>query len=217
MIDDNTDKFINNYRESLDEQKDLANQNLANTRRNDFQAIMSGANTAGMMYSNFPERSKIQYDTQTYMPNQIKIQNTYQTGLQKLRENVLNTSNTLRSINDAISELNSNGGSTGGSTGGNNNNNNNGTTYPTDLASYYSKEKGYQFKDSNGNPIRLNTFAKNTNQNVWNLVEQMAKNGDVNAKRALAGYKNAEKKLTREEQAAWATLGLSTDGWGTRY
>lgn len=215
MIDDNTDKFINNYRESLDVQKDLANQNLANTRRNDFQAIMSGANTAGMMYSNFPERSKIQYDTQTYMPNQIKVQNTYQTGLQKLRENVLNTSNTLRSINDAISELNSSGGSTSG-TGGTGSNGN-GSAYPTDLASYYSKNNGYQFKDSNGNPIRLNTFAKNTNQNVWSLVEQMAKNGDVNAKRALAGYKNAEKKLTAEERAAWATLGLSTDGWGTRY
>lgn len=81
-------------------------QNLDNQRRNDFRTIMSNANTAGMMYSNFPQRSKIQYDTQTYMPSQTKIQSTYQTGLQKLRQNIINTSNQLKTINDAIAELN---------------------------------------------------------------------------------------------------------------
>lgn len=81
-------------------------QNLDNTRRNDFATIMSGANKAGMMYSNFPQRSKIQYDTQSYLPNQIKTQQTYQTGLQKLRENIISTSNQLKTINDAIAELN---------------------------------------------------------------------------------------------------------------
>ena len=84
MINEEVDPFINAYRQSLDRQKDLAMQNLDTQRRNDFQTIMSNANTAGMMYSNFPQRSKIQYDTQTYLPNQIKTQNTYQTGLQKL-------------------------------------------------------------------------------------------------------------------------------------
>lgn len=106
MIDKTVDPFINAYRESLERQKDLAMQSLGNQRRNDFQTIMSNANAAGMMYSNFPQRSKIQYDMQTFMPNQIKTQQTYQTGLQKLRENIINTSNQLKSINDAIAELN---------------------------------------------------------------------------------------------------------------
>lgn len=106
MIDDTTDSFINAYRDSLDRQKDLAMQNLQNQRRNDFQTIMSNANAAGMMYSNFPQRSKIQYDTQTYMPNQAKIQSTYQTGLQKLRQNIISTANQLKSVNEAIADLN---------------------------------------------------------------------------------------------------------------
>jgi hypothetical protein len=106
MINQEVDPFINAYRDTIDRQKDLALQNLDAQRRNDFQTIMGNANTAGMMYSNFPQRSKIQYDTQTYLPNQVKIQNTYQTGLQKLRQNIINTSNQLKTINDAIAELN---------------------------------------------------------------------------------------------------------------
>lgn len=106
MINDTVDPFINAYRESLDRQKELAMQNLDAQRRKDYATIMGGANKAGMMYSNFPQRSKIQYDTQTYMPSQVKIQSTYQTGLQKLRENIINTSNQLKTINDAIAELN---------------------------------------------------------------------------------------------------------------
>ena len=106
MIDSTVDPFINAYRDSLERQRDSAMQNLDATRRNDFATIMSGANKAGMMYSNFPQRQKIQYDTQTYMPAQIKIQTGYQTGLQKLRENTINMANQLKTINDAIAELN---------------------------------------------------------------------------------------------------------------
>lgn len=106
MIDSTVDPFINAYRDSLERQRDSAMQNLDATRRNDFATIMSGANKAGMMYSNFPQRQKIQYDTQTYMPAQIKIQTGYQTGLQKLRENTISMANQLKTINDAIAELN---------------------------------------------------------------------------------------------------------------
>lgn len=109
MINDKVDPFINQYRDALERQRDLSFQNIDNTRRNDFAGIMGAANTAGMMYSNFPQRTKIQYDTSTYMPNQAKIQNTYQTGLDKLRSNVVNLSNQLKNINDAISDLNSTG------------------------------------------------------------------------------------------------------------
>lgn len=106
MIDETVDPFINAYRSSLERQRDLSLQNLNNQRTLDQRSIMAGANKAGMMYSNFPQRDKIKYDTQTYMPGQIKIQQGYQTGLQKLRENIINTSNQLKSINEAIADLN---------------------------------------------------------------------------------------------------------------
>ena len=106
MINDTIDPFINAYRDSLQQQRDLAMQNLNNTRRNDYASIMSNANTAGALYSNFPQRDKIKYDTQTYQPNQIKIQQSYQTGLDKLRSNIISTANQLKTINEAIAELN---------------------------------------------------------------------------------------------------------------
>ena len=106
MINDTIDPFINAYRDSLQQQRDLAMQNLNNTRRNDYASIMSNANTAGALYSNFPQRDKIKYDTQTCQPNQIKIQQSYQTGLDKLRSNIISTANQLKTINEAIAELN---------------------------------------------------------------------------------------------------------------
>lgn len=106
MIDSTVDPFINAYRDSLERQRDLSMQSLNNTRRNDFATMMAGANKAGMLYSNFPQREKIKYDTQSYMPTQIKIQQGYQTGLQKLRENTINMANQLKTINEAIAELN---------------------------------------------------------------------------------------------------------------
>lgn len=106
MIDSTVDPFINAYRDSLERQRDLSMQSLDNTRRNDFATIMAGANKAGMLYSNFPQRDKIKYDTQSYMPAQVKIQQSYQTGLQKLRENTINMANQLKTINEAIAELN---------------------------------------------------------------------------------------------------------------
>ena len=106
MINDKVDPFVSQYRDALERQRDLSFQNLDNTRRNDYSTIMGNANKLGMMYSNFPTRSKIQYDTSTYMPNQQKIQTTYQTGLDKLRGNVVDLSNQLKSINEAIADLN---------------------------------------------------------------------------------------------------------------
>lgn len=106
MIDDTVDPFINAYRDSLERQRDLSLQNLNNQRRLDQRSIMTSANKSGMLYSNFPQRDKIKYDARTYMPGQIKIQQGYQTGLQKLRENIINTSNQLKSINEAIADLN---------------------------------------------------------------------------------------------------------------
>lgn len=109
MINDKVDPFITQYRDALERQRDLSNQYVDNQRRNDFAGIMSGANTAGMMYSNFPQRSKIQYNATTYTPNLTKVRDTYRTGLDKLRSNTLNLYNQLKSINEAIADLNKNG------------------------------------------------------------------------------------------------------------
>jgi hypothetical protein len=209
MINDKVDPFITQYRDSLERERDLSFQNLDNTRRNDFGTIMGNANTSGMMYSNFPERTKIQYDTTNYMPNQTKIQNTYQTGLDKLRSNVVSLSNQLKDVNDAIADLNKTGSSgTSGTRSGN--------EYSPYLADYLTANSGYQFKDAAGNPIRANTWARANGYNVWDVVYAMAQHGDANAKHALAGYNNAKNELTDEEAAAFGALGISTEGYGHR-
>lgn len=99
--------FYQNYRDSLDRQYQTSLQNLAQQRKNAQASIMSGANKVGMMYSNFPEKSKIQYDQNTYQPAQIKLHNTYQTGLDSLRQNILNYQNSIADIQESIAHLNS--------------------------------------------------------------------------------------------------------------
>lgn len=99
--------FYQNYRDSLERQYQTATQSLAQQRKNAQATIMSGANKAGMLFSNFPERSKIQYDQQTYQPAQVKLFNTYQTGLQTLRDNIAKYQNSIAEIQDSIAHLNS--------------------------------------------------------------------------------------------------------------
>lgn len=113
--EDQLKDFYQNYRESLSRQKESALQNLNQQRNNAYAQIMSGANKAGMMYSNFPTRSKIQYDMSTYTPAQNKISTTYQTGLDSLRNNVVKYQNSIKDIQDAISHLNSLKGTSGSS------------------------------------------------------------------------------------------------------
>lgn len=105
--DSEMDTFYQNYRNSLGQQYQTAQQNLAQQRKNAQASIMSGANKAGMLYSNFPAREKIKYDVNTYQPAQVKLFNSYQTGLNTLRNNVLNYQNSIRDIQEAIANLNS--------------------------------------------------------------------------------------------------------------
>lgn len=114
--EDQIKNFYQNYRESLDRQKQTSLQGLDQQRKNAHATIMSAANKAGMMYSNFPTRSKIQYDMNTYTPAQNKIFTTYQTGLDNLRNSTVKYSNSIKDIQDAISHLNSLSGKT--TTGG---------------------------------------------------------------------------------------------------
>ena len=100
-------EFYQNYRNSLDRQYQTAVQSLDQQRKNAQTSIMGSANKAGMMYSNFPARAKIQYDQDTYQPSQIKLQTSYQTGLDTLRNNILKYQNSIREIQDSIAHLNS--------------------------------------------------------------------------------------------------------------
>lgn len=108
MYDTDTIKdFYQNYRDSLDRQYQSAMQALNQQRGNIQTSIMSSANKAGMMYSNFPMRSKIQYDQNSYQPAMIKINNSYRTGLDTLRNNILKYQNSIAEIQDSIAHLNS--------------------------------------------------------------------------------------------------------------
>lgn len=108
MYDEDTIKsFYQNYRDSLDRQYQTATQALDQQRKNAQTSIMSGANKVGMLYSNFPTRSKMQYDQNTYQPALIKLNSTYRTGLDTLRNNILKYQNSIAEIQDSISHLNS--------------------------------------------------------------------------------------------------------------
>lgn len=106
MLDESLSPFVQAYRETLEPQYQSAVDVLNQQRKNDYASIMSNANKAGVMFSNFPMRSKIQYDTQNYYPNLIKQRQSYQTALDKLRENTANLINQNKSISEAIADLN---------------------------------------------------------------------------------------------------------------
>lgn len=106
MLDESLSPFVQAYRETLEPQYQSAVDVLNQQRKNDYASIMSNANKAGVMFSNFPMRSKIQYDTQTYYPSLIKQRQSYQTALDKLRENTANIINQNKSIQEAIADLN---------------------------------------------------------------------------------------------------------------
>lgn len=105
--EDQIKDFYQNYRDSLDRQYQSAMQSLDQQRKNAQASIMGSANKAGMMYSNFPARSKIQYDQSTYQPTLIKLNTTYRTGLDTLRNNILKYQNSIAEIQDSIANLNS--------------------------------------------------------------------------------------------------------------
>lgn len=103
----NIGDFIKAYRESLQAQRDSNIKQLNQTRRNYNASIMGAANRRGMMYSNFPQREKISYNANTYMPNLVKVQSSYQTGLDTLRNNAISLWNKIKSYDEATSDLNS--------------------------------------------------------------------------------------------------------------
>lgn len=102
----NIDDFIRAYRDSLKNQYDTTLSSLQNNRRLEEANIMAAANQKGMMYSNFPQRAKMQYQVSTYLPGIVNARSTYQTGLDKLRANAVDVANNIKSIEEAIADLN---------------------------------------------------------------------------------------------------------------
>lgn len=101
-----TENFFKQYRDALKVQRDTQANLLDEQRRQQQAGIMSQANTAGMLYSNFPQRSQIQYDTNTYLPAVAKLNTGYLTGLNDLRNKGTQLANNVVTIQDAISDLN---------------------------------------------------------------------------------------------------------------
>lgn len=104
---DQIKSFYQNYRDALDRQYQSGLQSLEQQRKNAQTSIMSGANKAGMLYSNFVPREKIKYDQNTYQPAMIKLNTSYTTGLDTLRNNILKYQNSIAEIQDSIAHLNS--------------------------------------------------------------------------------------------------------------
>lgn len=197
MIDDEKQSFIDAYRDALGIQRDLAIQNLDNNRRNAYQAIMSGANKAGMMYSNFPERAKYQYDTSTYTPNLIKTQQTYQTGLDSLRSNVLKAINQLSELREASKELETS------------NKRPLGANVINDAGdwTYLDTRNVTQYRDANNDPIRLGHAAQNAG---FSTPEQLLQYG----KDTLSGYEwNTLNDIVKNAPAGYVLM----PNWGDTY
>ena len=107
-LDDTPDinSFIENYRNALQEQYDTSVANVEQQKSNDEATIMSNANVKGALYSNFPQRDKLKYQTSTYLPNLTTAQNTYQTGKDALRTKAVELANNITTIEQAIQDLN---------------------------------------------------------------------------------------------------------------
>lgn len=101
-----TQQYFRNLADAYRVQYDTQ-RNLLDTQRRQQQAnIMSSANAAGMLYSNFPQRSQIQYDTNTYMPALTKLNTSYLTGLNDLRNKGTQLANQIITTQEAIADIN---------------------------------------------------------------------------------------------------------------
>lgn len=98
--------FLKNLREALQQSYNAGIAQLNNQRTLDQAVIMNRANKAGVMFSNIPQRMKIQYDTSTYMPNQVKLNQSYQSGLDALRNAGVNAANQVAYYQQMVDHYN---------------------------------------------------------------------------------------------------------------
>ena len=106
------DSFVKKYRESLKDTYDTTAQNLDATKNRAETVIMGSSNRAGTMYSNFPQRSKLQYQADTYLPAKASAFSTYSTGLDTLRSNNAELINNIKDLQESIADINKYGVST---------------------------------------------------------------------------------------------------------
>lgn len=103
---DDTQIYFQNLADAYRNQYATQRNLLDEQRRQQQTGIMSQANTAGMLYSNFPQRTQIQYDTNTYMPALAKLNTQYLTGLNDLRNKGTQLANSVLSTQEAINDIN---------------------------------------------------------------------------------------------------------------
>lgn len=100
----NLNDFLKNYRDTLTNQYGSNVSALNQSKRNTEAQIMSNFNRRGTMYSNLPQREKIKNET-NYLNNLADLRTTYQTGLDKLRNNAVDTYNNIKDLEDQIKDL----------------------------------------------------------------------------------------------------------------
>lgn len=196
-------QFVREYRDAMKQNYDAQVDSINQQNRNDRQGIMAEANKHGMMYSNFPERAKMQYQANTYLPNLRNAYMSYQTGLDKLRSNALGSYNAIKTLQDQIKDLNE--------------------KYQDndddDEASKIIGDYGYGdngevwFKDKNGKNIRFSTFARD------NGYEATTK-GYMDAARKFMKadqYNRLLKIVNAQKSTKHANLGHNANSYGGSY
>lgn len=141
--------FIDSYRDSMKQSYDDNVADIQNQRRNDYASIMAQANKRGMMYSNFPERSKMQYDAETYLPKMASAYTTYQTGLSKLKSGVLDSYNAIKESEDNLNHLAELGKISDTS-----------AAKKTWGKTWFPSDSDRKFYDDNYNPVKFSTWVR---------------------------------------------------------
>lgn len=100
------DEFYKKYRDQMKRAYDMNRNLLDEQRLQQQQSIMGQANKQGMLYSNFPARTKIQYDVQKYNPAVSNLYNAYQTGLDSLRNKGVQLANQIKQYQEGIDDFN---------------------------------------------------------------------------------------------------------------
>lgn len=101
----NLNDFLKNYRDAITNQYGSNVSTLNQGKRNAEAQLMSNFNRRGMMYSNLPQREKIKNEA-NYLNSLANMHTTYQTGLDKLRNNAVDTYNSIKGIEEQIADLN---------------------------------------------------------------------------------------------------------------
>jgi hypothetical protein len=196
--------FINEYRDTMKQNYDFNVSAIENQRNNDYQSIMSQANKRGMMYSNFPERAKIQYDADTYLPNLKNAYTSYQTGLDKLRSSALSAYNNIKETQaqiDHINKLKKTSDESNKSSG-----------MDIKWGKVGTKNGGIWYYDNDGNPVRMSTWLRNNGY-------ADSTEGYLEGAKALnsAGYLSDNDYNALVEESKNKQLIYNANGFGNKY